>query len=252
MQCSLHYTLSQPPFCSLNIWALRCTASTLQWCCTKCHPGQVLWASLPLPACWMARLQQLCTAAPVEDLCLLHYTSSNACCAALRAGGSLHKNHQSWHRRGQVRHQCQAAGQGKSCCVAVGHRLLLLASRAAVERSASGLRPCHAGLCLWAALVLCKPAVLDAIMFQRAPVALCCTRHTPLSRCATLGCSADQRCRSSVAPVPVRWANGSPGCSNASAGLQHCPPPAVGLLQFVVGLGDKVAPTDIEEGMRVG
>lgn len=30
------------------------------------------------------------------------------------------------------------------------------------------------------------------------------------------------------------------------------PPPALQIAKFVVGLGDKVAPTDIEEGMRVG
>jgi hypothetical protein len=34
--------------------------------------------------------------------------------------------------------------------------------------------------------------------------------------------------------------------------LHHCEPLCVWHMQFVVGLGDKVAPTDIEEGMRVG
>lgn len=35
-------------------------------------------------------------------------------------------------------------------------------------------------------------------------------------------------------------------------GATNPPPPFPHTQQFVVGLGDKVAPTDIEEGMRVG
>lgn len=44
----------------------------------------------------------------------------------------------------------------------------------------------------------------------------------------------------------------APDTTTRTGMAQHLNPSAATPSQFVVGLGEKVAPTDIEEGMRVG
>ena len=100
--------------------------------------------------------------------------------------------------------------------------------------------------CPWPALVFCEPAVL------RCTYVPACSKgnvlhssHPLITFClARLLISCRSACSNAL--LLGKW---QPRRQQSSAVLF---PPAVVLLQFVVGLGDKVAPTDIEEGMRVG